>query len=62
MTLLPLTLSLVRFFDTFIDEIILSSLCQKYFPPAKNNDSLIVQQSFGHGAERADIIKQETLG
>ena len=37
-------------------------LQQKYFPPVKNGNSLIVQQSFKHGAERGDIINQEKLG
>jgi len=38
------------------------SLQQKYFPPVKNGNSLIVQQSFKHGAERGDIINQGKLG
>lgn len=33
----------------------------KYFPPVKKNNSLIVQHSFGHGAERADIITHDQL-
>ena len=37
-------------------------LLQKYFPPVKDGNSLIVQQSFKHGAERGDIINQGKLG
>lgn len=37
------------------------SFIVKYFPPVKNGNSLIVQQSFKHGAERGDIINQENL-
>ena len=37
-------------------------LQQKYFPPVRDGNSLIVQQSFKHGAERGDIINQGKLG
>ncbi|XP_022801392.1 uncharacterized protein LOC111339076 [Stylophora pistillata] len=37
------------------------SSLMKYFPPVKKKNSLMVQHSFGHGVEKADIITQDKL-
>ncbi|KAL9981805.1 hypothetical protein ACROYT_G010558 [Oculina patagonica] len=43
------------------DALSCCSTLVKYFPPVKNSNSLAVQQSFKHGAERGDIINQGKL-
>ncbi|KAJ7387208.1 hypothetical protein OS493_004178 [Desmophyllum pertusum] len=49
------------FFGLIDDALSCCSFLVKYFPPVKNRNSLTVQQSFKHGAERADIINQGKL-